>query len=278
MTRMQQEQHCSRRPGVVLLPRPRRRMTATSTAAAVKSSTMIRQHTRSRCLVQTSPGGGGTSGMSAYKHDTQPCWQLQVCTRFTRRWSSLLCCMQGMAAGSAPDDKQHCRLRAVHCRGHIHRQAGRAAPVGECAGQQLIQLHRVVAGSGPQRWHGNPVRAGADCLQHACAFGLWVIWLQCRRLLWCAKQLHYMACSASAVRLLPVLKHVPKRDLPVLLSVQAYGAGAYLRVGVILQRALLVCWTVCLPVVLLWSQVCICDTGWGRSWTHACMAAGRQAV
>lgn len=36
---------------------------------------------------------------------------------------------------------------------------------------------------------------------------------------------------------------------------QAYGAGAYLRVGVVLQRALLVCWTVCLPVVLLWSQV-----------------------
>lgn len=35
---------------------------------------------------------------------------------------------------------------------------------------------------------------------------------------------------------------------------QAYGAGAYLRVGVVLQRALLVCWTVCLPVVLLWSQ------------------------
>jgi MATE family multidrug resistance protein len=41
----------------------------------------------------------------------------------------------------------------------------------------------------------------------------------------------------------------------------AYGAGAYLRVGVILQRALLVCWTVCLPVVLLWSQVCAFGTG-----------------
>lgn len=37
--------------------------------------------------------------------------------------------------------------------------------------------------------------------------------------------------------------------------VQAYGAGAYLRLGVILQRALLVCWTLCVPVVLLWSQV-----------------------
>ena len=45
---------------------------------------------------------------------------------------------------------------------------------------------------------------------------------------------------------------------------QAYGAGAYIRVGVVLQRALLVCWTVCLPVVLLWSQV---GAGqWGRGW------------
>jgi Na+-driven multidrug efflux pump len=33
---------------------------------------------------------------------------------------------------------------------------------------------------------------------------------------------------------------------------QAYGAGAYTRVGVILQRALLVCWTVCIPVGFLW--------------------------
>jgi MATE family multidrug resistance protein len=33
---------------------------------------------------------------------------------------------------------------------------------------------------------------------------------------------------------------------------QAYGAGAYTRVGVIFQRALLVCWTVCIPVGLLW--------------------------
>lgn len=35
---------------------------------------------------------------------------------------------------------------------------------------------------------------------------------------------------------------------------QAYGAGAYTRVGVVLQRALLVCWTVCTPLVLLWSM------------------------
>lgn len=33
---------------------------------------------------------------------------------------------------------------------------------------------------------------------------------------------------------------------------QAYGGGAYARVGIVLQRALLVCWTVCLPVVVLW--------------------------
>eukprot|EP00878_Enallax_costatus_P028505 GHUV01030793.1.p2 GENE.GHUV01030793.1~~GHUV01030793.1.p2 ORF type:complete len:186 (-),score=14.88 GHUV01030793.1:273-830(-) len=35
---------------------------------------------------------------------------------------------------------------------------------------------------------------------------------------------------------------------------QAYGAGVYKRVGVILQRALLVCWTVCIVVAVLWSQ------------------------
>lgn len=35
---------------------------------------------------------------------------------------------------------------------------------------------------------------------------------------------------------------------------QAYGAGAYKRVGVILQRALLVCWSVCIIVALFWSQ------------------------
>uniref|UniRef100_A0A383V4G4 Protein DETOXIFICATION n=1 Tax=Tetradesmus obliquus TaxID=3088 RepID=A0A383V4G4_TETOB len=33
---------------------------------------------------------------------------------------------------------------------------------------------------------------------------------------------------------------------------QAYGAGAYTRLSVIFQRALLVCWTVCIPVALLW--------------------------
>lgn len=49
----------------------------------------------------------------------------------------------------------------------------------------------------------------------------------------------------------------------LLLPLQAYGAGAYLRVGVILQRALLVCFTVCLPVVLLWSQVGRVE--WGRA-------------
>lgn len=65
------------------------------------------------------------------------------------------------------------------------------------------------------------------------------------------------------------MKHVPEQDVLMLLSLQAYGAGSYLRVGVILQRALLVCWMVCLPVVLLWSQVWMCDTGWGSPWTHA---------
>ncbi|KAF8062039.1 DTX2 [Scenedesmus sp. PABB004] len=33
---------------------------------------------------------------------------------------------------------------------------------------------------------------------------------------------------------------------------QAFGAGAYEEVGVVLQRALLVCWAVCIPVAALW--------------------------
>jgi MATE family multidrug resistance protein len=33
---------------------------------------------------------------------------------------------------------------------------------------------------------------------------------------------------------------------------QAYGAGDYLALGEVLQRALLVCWAACVPVGLLW--------------------------
>jgi hypothetical protein len=61
----------------------------------------------------------------------------------------------------------------------------------------------------------------------------------------------------------------------------AYGAGAYLRVGVILQRALLVCWTVCLPVVLLWSQVCAfrngCPYACSRASAHSAAALGSRS-
>ena len=35
---------------------------------------------------------------------------------------------------------------------------------------------------------------------------------------------------------------------------QAYGAGDFSAVGELLQRALLICWTACLPVAALWSH------------------------
>jgi MATE family multidrug resistance protein len=35
---------------------------------------------------------------------------------------------------------------------------------------------------------------------------------------------------------------------------QAYGAGDYMLVGETLQRAVLICWAVCVPVALLWSR------------------------
>ncbi|GFH26725.1 multidrug and toxic compound extrusion protein, partial [Haematococcus lacustris] len=36
------------------------------------------------------------------------------------------------------------------------------------------------------------------------------------------------------------------------ISAQAFGAGNYLLLGVVLQRAILICWAVSLPVLLLW--------------------------
>ena len=37
-------------------------------------------------------------------------------------------------------------------------------------------------------------------------------------------------------------------------AMQAYGARDYKALGDVPQRALLVCWTACVPVALLWSQ------------------------
>lgn len=53
-----------------------------------------------------------------------------------------------------------------------------------------------------------------------------------------------------------MLGNAPVRVMPCFAArcvcLQAYGAGAYKRVGVVLQRALLVCWSVCLPICLMW--------------------------
>ena len=45
--------------------------------------------------------------------------------------------------------------------------------------------------------------------------------------------------------------------------VQAYGARAYRRLGVYLQRAQLICWALCLPVAALWLNVSRFTRGWG---------------
>jgi hypothetical protein len=41
--------------------------------------------------------------------------------------------------------------------------------------------------------------------------------------------------------------------LLLLLLLQAYGARRYSMLGVVLQRARLICWCACLPVAVLWN-------------------------
>ncbi len=35
---------------------------------------------------------------------------------------------------------------------------------------------------------------------------------------------------------------------------QAYGAGEYSKLGLLLQRAVIVCWATCVPVALAWAN------------------------
>lgn len=44
--------------------------------------------------------------------------------------------------------------------------------------------------------------------------------------------------------------HPPATSFTV---VQAYGARSYKTLGLVLQRALLMCWVVCIPISLLWA-------------------------
>lgn len=39
----------------------------------------------------------------------------------------------------------------------------------------------------------------------------------------------------------------------LLVVVQAYGARSYKSLGLVLQRALLMCWVVCIPISVLWA-------------------------
>jgi Na+-driven multidrug efflux pump len=53
------------------------------------------------------------------------------------------------------------------------------------------------------------------------------------------------------VLLLPYGAHM---CLPAtLFVVQAYGARSYKSLGLVLQRALLMCWVVCIPISVLWA-------------------------
>lgn len=40
----------------------------------------------------------------------------------------------------------------------------------------------------------------------------------------------------------------------VLTAMQAYGAGEYGKLGMVLQRALAVCWAACIPLALAWAN------------------------
>ena len=63
------------------------------------------------------------------------------------------------------------------------------------------------------------------------------------------------ACGGGAAHL---QLHQPSSARPEPLNpqiVQAFGAGQYTRVGVVLQRALLICSLAMLAVILLWTQL-----------------------
>ena len=46
----------------------------------------------------------------------------------------------------------------------------------------------------------------------------------------------------------------PYRPAPPPLTSQAYGARSYKTLGLVLQRALLICWAICIPISLLWTH------------------------
>lgn len=66
--------------------------------------------------------------------------------------------------------------------------------------------------------------------------------------------LYWSTCTAHIMHALPLYcSHIACTACTAHMYVQAYGARQYGMLGVVLQRARLICWTACLPIAVLWN-------------------------
>lgn len=69
------------------------------------------------------------------------------------------------------------------------------------------------------------------------------------------QQLHSQRRAGSKLHGMRPFDAVAALPASPVCHVQAYGACNYPMLGLVLQRALLICWLVCLPITLLWSCI-----------------------